>query len=189
MDVIAPIALLAAIAAGIAAAYMLWTGQNALQKGRGALFNTERQVAFDQARRSNSMALGLLGVAAFLLLIRLIGGSAGGVITQPTTTPNRKGPPPTTLAPGPPATFAATLLPTPTATPPLARAVVVNAGVPGLRLRETPNGNEIDFLPDGIVLELFPEPTVTTDDGITWQKVRDPQGRVGWVATAYIANQ
>ena len=60
---------------------------------------------------------------------------------------------------------------------------------PGVRLRETPGGNEIDFLKDGTVLELFPEPQVKTDDGITWQKVRDPQGRVGWVAAEYIVNQ
>jgi SH3-like domain-containing protein len=39
------------------------------------------------------------------------------------------------------------------------------------------------------VLEVFPEPQVQTGDGITWQKVRDPQGRVGWVSTEFIVIQ
>jgi SH3-like domain-containing protein len=67
--------------------------------------------------------------------------------------------------------------------------VVTNAGEFGLRIRETPGGNQIDFLPDGTVLEVIPEPQVKTDDGITWQKVRDPKGRVGWVSTEYIVVQ
>jgi hypothetical protein len=86
-------------------------------------------------------------------------------------------------------TLIATIAPTPTPPPPLAKAVVANVDDPGLRLRETPGGTELGFLPSGTVLELFPEPQVKTDDGLTWQKVRDPQGRVGWVATDYIVNQ
>jgi hypothetical protein len=82
----------------------------------------------------------------------------------------------------------ATIEPSPTPTPPMAQAIVVNTEF-GLRLRETPGGTDIDFLPDGTVLEVFPEPQVQTGDGITWQKVRDPQGRVGWVSTEFIVIQ
>jgi hypothetical protein len=160
-----------------------------MRASRGALFSTERQVALDRARRANMTALGLVGLAVLLLLVNLVGSGAASLGLSPTATPTRTPPPPTTLAPAPRETLVATLLPTPTATPPLATAVVVGAGVPGLRLRQSPNGQEIDYLADGTVVELFPEPTVTTADGITWQKVRDPQGREGWVATAYLQNQ
>jgi hypothetical protein len=86
-------------------------------------------------------------------------------------------------------TLMATIAPTPTPTPSPATAVVTGAGEFGLRIRETPGGTEIDFLQDGTVLEVVPEPQVKTDDGITWQKVRDPQGRVGWVSTEFIVMQ
>jgi hypothetical protein len=193
LEIVAPLALLISIVAGIAAAFMFWTGQTALRAGRGALFNTERNVALDRAHRSRVAALALGGVAIVLLAINLVSsGSAAGVTgaqNAPTATPTRT--PRST-----PATLsatrevpAATLLPTATPTTPPQRAIIVNAGEPGLRLRQTPNGQEIDFLKDGTVLDLITEPQVTTDDGITWQKVRDPQGREGWVATSYIAVQ
>jgi len=191
VDVIGPIALLMAIVCGIAAGYMLWMGQNANRTGRGALFHTERQVAIDRARRARMTALGLGGVAVLLLLINVVTSTGGGLVPQPTVTPTRTSPPPTTMAPAVRETLVATLSPTATPTPPLPKAVVANAGDPGLRLRQTPStsGQEIDFLKDSTVLDLLPEAQVTTDDGITWQKVRDPLGREGWVSTAYIVSQ
>ena len=201
MEIVAPIALILSIVAGIAAAFMFWTSQTAQRAGRGALFNTERNVAIDRARRSRVTALALGGVAIVLLAINLAGGgSAASVIGgSPTVTPTRTPRPTLTMLPATREALVATreavvatLLPTATPTVPPAppqRAIVVNAGEPGLRLRQTPNGQEIDFLKDGTVLDLITEPQVTTDDGITWQKVRDPQGREGWVSTSYIAVQ
>ncbi len=189
MDIIAPLALLGAVIAGIAAGFMFWTGQNASRAGRGALFNTERQVAFDRARRARIIAFALSGAAVVLLLVNLLGSGSSPLAIVPTVTPTDTPRPAPSISPATREVIVETLVPTPTPTPPLPKAVVVNAGDPGLRLREAPNGQEIDFLKDGTPLELLPEPQVTTDDGFTWQKVRDPQGRIGWVATAYIVNQ
>ncbi len=191
MEIVAPIALIAGIFAGIAAAFMFWTSQTAARAGRGALFNTERQVALDRAKRSRMSALTLGAIAVVLVLVNIVGGGAAGTVigVSPTVTPSRTPRPTPTILPATREVLVATLLPTATPTTPPQRAIVVNAGEPGLRLRQTPNGQEIDFLKDGTVLDLITEPQVTTDDGITWQKVRDPQGREGWVATSYIAVQ
>ncbi len=189
MDIFAPVALFAAIVAALGAGFLLWSAQGASRAGHGALFNTERQVAYDRAKRSrySALALGALAIALFGFYI-VTSGSAG-IALEPTPTPTRTPRPTVTLAPAQRATLIATLVPTPTGTPALAKGVVANAGDPGVRLRQTPGGTEIDFLKDGTVLELFPDPQVKTDDGNVWQKVRDPQGRVGWVAAAYIVNQ
>jgi hypothetical protein len=191
LEIVAPLALLISIVAGIGAAFMFWTSQTALRAGRGALFNTERNVALDRAHRSRVAALALGGVAIVLLAINLVsGGSTASVIgVSPTVTSTRTPRATPTMLPATREVLAATLLPTATPTTPPQRAIIVNAGEPGLRLRQTPNGQEIDFLKDGTVLDLITEPQVTTEDGITWQKVRDPQGREGWVATSYIAVQ
>lgn len=189
MDILAPVALLAAIIAAVAAGFLLWSGQGASRAGRGALFNTERQVAYDRAKRSRYGALASGAAAVFFFGLYLVSSGTTGVALEPTPTPTRTPRPTPTLAPRQRETLVATLAPSLTPTPPLLTAVVVNVGEPGLRLREAPGGTEIDFLRDGTVLEVFPEPQVKTDDGITWQKVRDPQGRIGWVSTEYITMQ
>lgn len=191
MEIVAPIALFLGFVAGIGAAFMLWTAETAARAGRGALFNTERQVAVDRAKRSRVSALALGAIAVFLIMVNILsGGAASSVIgVSPTVTPTRTPRPTITILPATREVLVATLLPTATPTTQPQRAIVVNAGEPGLRLRQTPNGQEIDFLKDGTVLDLITEPQVTTEDGITWQKVRDPQGREGWVATSYIAVQ
>lgn len=191
MEIVAPIALFLGFVAGIGAAFMLWTAETAARAGRGALFNTERQVAVDRAKRSRVSALALGAIAVFLIMVNILsGGAASSVIgVSPTVTPTRTPRPTITILPATREVLVATLLPTATPTTQPQRAIVVNAGEPGLRLRQSPNGQEIDFLKDGTVLDLITEPQVTTEDGITWQKVRDPQGREGWVATSYIAVQ
>ena len=63
---------------------------------------------------------------------------------------------------------------------------MTGAGSIGLRLRDAPNGNLIDYLPDGTVVELLDAAPVRTADGIEWVNVVDPQGREGWVATQYL---
>ncbi len=189
MDILAPVALLAAVAAAIGAGFLMWSGQGASRSGRGALFNTERQVAYERAKRARYSALALGMFSIFLFVVYFVTSGSSGIALEPTPTPTRTPRPTATLAPEKRETLIATLAPTATPTPPPAKAVVTNAGEFGLRIRETPGGNQIDMLPDGTVLEVIPEPQVKTDDGITWQKVKDPQGRVGWVSTEYIVIQ
>ncbi len=188
MDILAPVALLAAVAAAIGAGFLMWSGQGASRSGRGALFNTERQVAYERAKRSRYSAIALGAVSIFLFIMYFVTSGSSGIVLEPTPTPTRTPRPTATLAPEKRETLIATIEPTPTTPPPNPKAVVVNADL-GLRLRETPGGTDIDFLQNGTVLEVLPEPQVKTDDGVTWQKVKDPQGRVGWVATDYIAIQ
>ena len=189
MDILAPVTLLAAVAAAIGAGFLMWSGQGANRTGRGALFNTERQVAYERAKRSRYGAIALAAASVFLFVTYFVTSGSAGIALEPTPTATRTLRPTSTMAPEKRETLMATIIPTPTALPPMAKAVVTNAGQFGLRLRDGPGGNQIDFLQDGTVLELFPEPQVKTDDGITWQKVRDPQGRVGWVSVEYIVNQ
>ncbi len=189
MDILAPVALLAAVAAAIGAGFLWWTGQSASRASKAALFNTERQVAMGRVRRSRYMAIALGAASIFLFAMYFVTSGTAGVALEPTSTPTRTPRPTATLAPGPRETLIATIAPTLTPLLPLPKAVVGDVVDPGLRLRETPGGNEIGFLKSGTVLELFSDPQVTTADGLTWQKVRDPQGRIGWVATAYIVNQ
>jgi hypothetical protein len=189
VDILAPVALLAAVAAAIGAGFLMWSGQGASRSGRGALFNTERQVAYERAKRSRYSAIALGAVSLFLFVVYFVTSGSAGIALEPTPTPTRTPRPTATLAPEKRETLIATIEPSLTPPPPPAKAVVTNAGEFGLRIRETPGGTEIDFLQDGTVLEVIPEPQVKTDDGITWQKVRDPQGRVGWVSTEYITIQ
>ncbi|HEY4723749.1 MAG TPA: SH3 domain-containing protein, partial [Anaerolineae bacterium] len=95
-------------------------------------------------------------------------------------------PTPTTLPSSPTPTVAPTITPTTAA---LRTATVSGTNALGLRLRQEPNGADITYLSEGTVVELLPDPTVTTNDGIVWQKVRDSQGREGWVAAAFLTNQ
>ncbi len=189
MDILAPVALLAAVAAAIGAGFLMWSGQGASRSGRGALFNTERQVAYERAKRARYSAIALGAVSIFLFVIYFVSSGSTGIALEPTPAPTRTPRPTATFAPEKRETLIATIESTPTPTSAPARAVVTNAGEFGLRIRETPGGNTIDFLKDGIVLEVIPEPQVKTDDGITWQKVKDPQGRIGWVSTEYIVIQ
>jgi hypothetical protein len=189
VDILAPVALLAAVAAAIGAGFLMWSGQGASRSVRGAIFNTERQVAYERAKRSRYSALALGAVSIFLFVVYFVTSGSAGIALEPMPTPTRTPRPTATMAPEKRETLIATIEPSPTPTPTPAKAVVTNAGEFGLRLREAPGGAEIDFLQDGTVLEVFAEPQVKTDDGITWQKVRDPQGRVGWVSTEYIVIQ
>jgi hypothetical protein len=188
VDILAPVALLAAVAAAIGAGFLMWSGQGASRSGRGALFNTERQVAYERAKRSRYSALALGIASIFLFVLYFVTSGSAGIALEPTPTPTRTPRPTATMAPEKRETLIATIEPSPTPTSPAPKAIVTNTEL-GLRLRETPGGTDIDFLPDGTVLDVLPEPQVKTDDGITWQKVRDPQGRIGWVAAEYIVIQ
>lgn len=191
MDVIAGIAAIGAVVAVVGAAIFFYQTREAVRASRRALFDTERQVYLDRARRGRLLALGFLGLASVLFVVNL-GGSAianPAPTPTPTLTPTPT-PPPPTPGPSPTATLPPTPTPTeapPTPTPPPRTATVTGAGSLGLRLRDAPNGNLIDYLPDGAVVELLDAAPVRTDDGIEWVNVVDPQGREGWVATQYLA--
>jgi hypothetical protein len=124
-----------------------------------------------------------------LFFINVLGSGSPVINVLPTPTVTRTLRPTPSLSPATREVLIATLAPTSTPTTQPQTAVVTGAGEPGLRLRATPNGQEIDYLKDGTLLQVLADPQVSTDDGNTWQKVRDPQGREGWVAVAYIAFQ
>jgi hypothetical protein len=86
--------------------------------------------------------------------------------------------------------------PTPVAPPTLPPAtsgaqsttvVVTNTGSQGLTLRQTPGGAPIRGLPDGTVLTLTGEEQSVGDR--LWRKVRDAQGREGWVAADFLTTE
>ena len=190
MEVIAGVAAIGAVIALVGAAIFFYQTREAVRASRRALFDTERQVYMDRARRGRLLALGFLGLASVLFVVNL-GGSAIAnppPTPTPTLTPTPTRPPPTP-GPSPTPTSPPTATPTevpPTPTVPPRTATVTGAGSIGLRLRDAPNGNLIDYLSDGTVVELLPAAPVRTDDGIEWVNVVDPQGREGWVATQYL---
>jgi Bacterial SH3 domain len=187
---------LAVITFGLAA-YTFWISQTANQNVRGALFTTERQMADTRTRQLRSRAIGFLGAGGVLLVISASVAMLPAPGPAPTPTPTLKStlplptrtstptqaPTPSTLPSSPAPTIAPAITPTATA---LMTATVSGTDALGLRLRQEPNGADITYLSEGTVVELLPDPTVTTNDGIVWQKVRDSQGREGWVAAAFL---
>jgi len=190
VDVIAGVAAIGVVVALFGAAIFFWQTQEAQRASRRALFDTERQVYLDRIRRGRLVALGLIALAVVLAVVN-VGGSAIAYpppTPTPTLTPTAT-PLPPTIGPSPTPTFPPTDTPTPGPPSPTARpqtATVTGAGSIGLRLRDAPNGNLIDYLADGTVVTLLPDAPVRTDDGLEWRHVVDPQGREGWVATQYI---
>jgi len=71
-----------------------------------------------------------------------------------------------------------------TATPDLPHAIVSGTQGIGLTVRDTPGGAEIAILPEGSVLTLLEEAPVQ-NSGYLWQRVRTPDGDVGWAADAF----
>ena len=89
MDILAPVALLAVVAAAIGAGFLMWSGQGASRSGRGALFNTERQVAYERAKRSRYSALALGAVSIGLFVVYFVTSGSAGIVLEPTPTPTR----------------------------------------------------------------------------------------------------
>jgi hypothetical protein len=75
-------------------------------------------------------------------------------------------------------------IPTVTPTPIICRAVVQS--VNGLRIRDTPGGQEIDILADGAILTLVSDEPPVEADGFVWRKVRPVIGDEGWVSAEFI---
>jgi hypothetical protein len=194
---------LVALVCAAGAVYNLVTAYRARREGRSAMFGAERQAANDRVVRSGIFGLALVGLTLLFFGLALIGtGSAPSaeqptrVLTRTTTpragitpslavTPTRQ---PTSSLPTVPPPPPATNTPAPVVTTPGAdrkTAVVTGtADVGGLKLRKVPNGELIDSLADGTVVELLGESQTAV--GLEWKKVRDPKGREGWVAAQYL---
>lgn len=194
---------LVALLCAVGAVYYLGSAYRARREGRSAMFGAERQAANDRVMRSGIFGVGLVGLTLLFFGLALIGAGGAPSADQPTRPPTRTATPragitpsliltltklPTsslpTVQPPPPATNT----PGPVVTTPGAdrkTAVVTGtADVGGLKLRKTPNGELIDSLPDGTVVELLGESQTVV--GLEWKKVRDPKGREGWVAGQYL---
>ena len=94
----------------------------------------------------------------------------------PTALPTATRPTPTPIAPP---TLPSTGPPVQTET-----VRVTNTGGQGLTMRQTPGGAAIRGLPDGTVLSVTGEEQAVGDR--LWRKVRDAQGREGWVAAEFL---
>lgn len=202
-NVLLRIAGLIALVCAVAAAYFLASAYRARREGRSALFDAERQVSNDRMTRNGVAGLGMVALTFLFFGLALIGaGSSPTAEQQATRTPTRTVTPragatpsvlatrvqPTSSLPTVPPPPAATNTPRPVVNTPAAgrkSAVVTGTSdVGGLKLRQTPNGDIIDSLPDGTVVELLGE--VQNEVGLEWQKVREPKGREGWVASQYL---
>jgi Bacterial SH3 domain len=194
---------LVALVCAVGAAYNLVTAYRARREGRSAMFGAERQAASDRVTRSGVFGLALVGLTLLFFGLALL-GAAGSPSAEPATRPpSRTATPragitpslvltltkqPTSSLPTVPPPPPATNTPSPVvATSDGSRktAVVTGTGdVGGLSLRKTPNGELIDKLLDGTVVELLGESQTAV--GLEWKKVRDPKGREGWVAGQYL---
>jgi hypothetical protein len=152
--------------------------------------------------RNSVAGLAMVALTFLFFGLALIGAGSTPTTEQQTRTPTRTVTPrvgttpnvlttqvqPTSSLPTVPPPPPATSTPRPVVNTPAAgrkSAVVTGTSdVGGLKLRQTPNGDIIDSLPDGTVVELLGE--VKNEVGIEWQNVRDPKGREGWVAAQYL---
>lgn len=202
-NVLLRIAGLVALVCAVATIYFLASAYRARREGRSALFDAERQVSNDRVTRNSIAGLGMVALTFLFFGLALIGAGGTPAAEQtPTRTSTRTVTPRAGTTPGTPATQtqptsslptvppppAATNTPRPVVNTPAAgrkSAVVTGtADVGGLKLRTAPNGDIIDSLPDGTVVELLGE--VKTEVGLEWQRVRDPKAREGWVASQYL---
>jgi len=201
-NVLLRIAGLIALVCAVAAAYFLASAYRARREGRSALFDAERQVSNDRMTRNSVAGLAMVALTFLFFGLALIGAGSTPTTEQQTRTPTRTVTPrvgttpnvlttqvqPTSSLPTVPPPPPATSTPRPVVNTPAAgrkSAVVTGTSdVGGLKLRQTPNGDIIDSLPDGTVVELLGE--VKNEVGIEWQNVRDPKGREGWVAAQYL---
>lgn len=78
----------------------------------------------------------------------------------------------------------ATENPTSTSTPTPALAQAVRTGVPGLSLRQEPDGPEIGVVRPGQPLVVLYGEVIK--DGIVWIEVQDLEGRIGWIPQIYL---
>lgn len=186
----------------LGAAYYVANAYRSRREARSAMFDAERQVAQDRVMRNGLVGMILLVFTIVFFGLSLIGTGSAAPSETPTRAPATRTLTPRASATGPITPTrqltpqGPTLPPPPTltaTTPPVnntpvpgskTRVVTGTADSGGLALRKTPSGDLIDRLPDGTVVELVGDPQ--TVGGQEWQKVRDPQGREGWVASQYL---
>ena len=202
-NVLLRIAGLVALVCAVAAAYFWASAFRARREGRSALFDAERQVSNDRVTRSSVAGLAMVALTFLFFGLALIGAGGTPAAEQtPTRIATRTVTPRAGTTPGALATQAQPTSSLPTVPPPppvtntprpvvntpaagrKSAVVTGTAEVGGLKLRKAPNGDIIDSLPDGTVVELLGE--VKTEVGIEWQRVRDPKAREGWVASQYL---
>ncbi len=98
----------------------------------------------------------------------------------PTSTTTATPPPTETSTP----TITPTYTPTPTDTPTPALGKASNISMPGLRMRQWPDGPVIATLREGEKLTiLYGRQTV---NGLVWVEIRDFEGRIGWLPEHYL---
>lgn len=103
----------------------------------------------------------------------------------PTALPPTAVPPPPTAVPPPPTPIAPPSPEAASTTPSApARLYVSNTGGQGLTMRRAPGGEPMGTLPDGTA--LTPTGELEEAAGRRWSKVRDAQGREGWVAPDFL---
>lgn len=196
-------AWLVALACAVGAAYALATAYRARRDVRVALFTIERQSANNRAIRSGLIGLMLIGLMCLFFGLSLMREGTAQSTEQPPRPQIRTSTPSSGIAPTlgiTPTRLPGTVLPTVPPPPPATKtpgpvvvtpapggrsAVVAGAAdTGGLAFRKAPNGELIDRLPDGTVVELLGE--TQTVAGREWQRVRDSKGREGWVAGEYL---
>jgi hypothetical protein len=136
----------------------------------------------------------LLVTTVLLPIVVGLGIFAGVVLTS---TRNRS----VADAPAPPPAPVATIAPTPAPTavptpaipaalaqqPAPAKLVVSNVGADGLSLRQTPGtGRRLKVWKEGTEMADLGETSEV--GGMTWRKLRDPDGSVGWAAADFLAD-
>lgn len=99
-----------------------------------------------------------------------------------TPTPTATFTPTATATPTPTFTITPSPTPTPTSTPAAMR--VSNTNWRGVHLRQSPGGPIIATLREGTILTTFDE--IAIQGGLVWLKVRDPEGRIGWIPQIYL---
>ncbi len=160
----------------------------AIRRGAARFYTLEREAILRRASFTLVFAVVLfLGAIGYLLWERqqtqvdlavLAGETVEGV---PTVTPTISDRPPTeTPSPTPDPDR-----PSPTPTIPICRAVVRGTAGSGLNLRQEPNGDEVETLPEEAILTLMDEAPVE-NGGFTWIKVRTVTLNEGWVALDFL---
>lgn len=172
--------------AGLAAGFTAYRG---VRRGGARFYTLEREAILRRASFSLAGAVMLFLASISLLILdrqqHLADDAAAsgevieGVVTATLTPEVGQFPPLPTDTATP--DFS---VPTPTPTPVICRAVVES--VNGLRVRDTPGGQEIDILADGSTLTLLTNEPPTDVNGIVWRKVRPVIGDEGWVAEEFI---
>lgn len=102
----------------------------------------------------------------------------------PSATPTLTRTPLPTSTPTPTQTPEPTFTPTPTATPVPIQARITWPDTPGLTLYQEPGGPSIGRLYFSQLVTVYHDQQ--TYDGLVWVKIRDEQGRIGWLPQNYL---